>query len=91
MTKNEINEKIIELKKWEKDLKQTKSIVEALKEELKDELESRGVEELETDMFTVFYQKIVSDKFDTTRFKQENSVLYNYYLKENVTKRFSVH
>lgn len=89
MTTKELNEKIIELKKWEKEQKNIQTIIDELKDSLKAEMELRGVDELETDMFTLSYKEVISNRFDTTSFKKDNAVLYNHYLKESVSKRFS--
>ena len=88
MTKIELNEKVMDLKKWEKELKAVQTIVDSLKDELKAELISRGEDEVETDMFTISYKEVVSNRFDTATFKKENEILYNHYLKESVSKRF---
>lgn len=88
MTKIELNEKVMDLKKWEKELKAVQTIIDGLKDELKAELISRGEDEVETDMFTISYKDVVSNRFDTVTFKKENEILYNHYLKESVSKRF---
>lgn len=89
MTTKELNEKIVELKKWEKEQKNIQAIIDELKDSLKAEMELRGVDELETDMFTLSYKEVISSRFDTTSFKKDNAVLYNHYLKESVSKRFT--
>lgn len=88
MTQIELNEKVMDLKKWEKELKAVQTIIDGLKDELKAELISRGEDEIETDMFTISYKNVVSNKFNTAAFKRENEILYNHYLKESVSKRF---
>lgn len=88
MTNIELNEKVLDLKRWEKELKTTQAIIDSIKDELKAELISRGEDEVETDMFTISYKDVVSNRFDTATFKKENEILYNHYLKESVSKRF---
>ena len=90
MTTKELNEKVLELKKWEKEQKNIQSVIDELKGELKAELEALGVDEIETDMFTISYKDVVSNRFDTTSFKKDNAMLYQHYLKESVSKRFLV-
>lgn len=61
-----------------------------IKEQMKKELESRGEEELVAGPWKVVYKSVFSSRFDSTAFKRDNPSLYGKYLKESVSKRFSV-
>ena len=63
---------------------------EALKAELKAELTALGVESAEAGNFTVHFQTVPNNRFDTKTFKAEHSALYEKYFKTGTTKKFWV-
>lgn len=80
MTINEINalaKKYNELKKE----------LEELKETLKNETKAHG-DTIETDDYTLTVKIIISDKFDSSRFKKENPETAAEYTKESIYERF---
>lgn len=64
--------------------------MEAIKAEIKADMEARGTDELRSGDFIVRWKEIVSNKFDSKRFAQEHKALYEKYLKPAVSKRFTV-
>lgn len=90
MDNKTLNEKILEMKQWEQEIKTLTAIVDSIKDEIKTAMDAEHVDELSTGMFTVRYKDVVSSKFDTKTFKKDNANLYNLYLKESVTKRFTI-
>lgn len=85
-----INEKIIEIRNFEAEIKQMQELVDAMKDELKTEMTVRGVDELDTGTFKMSYKEVVSNRFDTKKFQKDNELIYKSYLKESVSKRFSI-
>ena len=90
MDKAMLDKKILELKGWEKEVKNLQAIIDGLKDEIKFMMVSEDLTEFTTDTFTIRYKDIVSSRFDTASFKKENSDLYKKYLKESVNKRFTI-
>ena len=64
--------------------------IDGIKYTLKEELEARGVEELKTNKYKISNKAVVSNRFDTKRFKKEHEKLYEEYLKTSENKRFLV-
>ena len=62
--------------------------LEALKNELKDEMSERGIDELHGSKFRVSWKDVVSHRFDSALFKKERGALYSEYLKVVSDKRF---
>lgn len=90
MSSIEIISKIETLKEWEAILEDAKAEVENLKDIIKKEMDNRGVEELEAGQYIARFTTVVSNRLDTTAFKRENAALYQRYLKQSTSRRFSI-
>lgn len=90
MSSIEIVSKIEALKEWEAILEEAKAEMESLKDIIKKEMDSRGVEELEAGQFIARFTTVVSSRLDTTALKRENAALYQRYLKQSTSRRFSI-
>ena len=90
MDNKTINEKVVELRNFENEIKQMQEVVDSLKDELKNEMTSRGVDELDTGTFKMSYKEVVSNRFDSKAFQKDNEIIYKAYLKESVSKRFTI-
>ena len=90
MSSIEIISKIETLKEWEASLEDAQAEVENLKDIIKKEMDNRGVEELEAGQYIARFTTVVSNRLDTTAFKRENAALYQRYLKQSTSRRFSI-
>ena len=90
MDNKTINEKIVEIRNFENEIKQMQEVVDSLKDELKNEMTARGVDELDTGTFKMSYKDVVSNRFDSKAFQKDNEIIYKAYLKESVSKRFTI-
>ena len=90
MDNKTINEKVVELRNFENEIKQMQEVVDSLKDELKNEMTARGVDELDTGTFKLTFKEVVSNRFDSKAFQKDNEVIYKAYLKESVSKRFTI-
>lgn len=90
MSSIEIISKIETLKEWEAILEDAKAEVENLKDIIKKEMDSRGIEELEAGQYIARFTTVVSNRLDTTALKRENVALYQRYLKQSTSRRFSI-
>ena len=78
------------LKEWESLLEEAKEQVETLKDSIKREMDSRGVEELEAGTHIVRYTTVLSNRFDSTAFKKVMPDVYKAYTKQITARRFTV-
>lgn len=90
MSTNEITRKIRELKELQALIDEAQAEAETIKDELKNILTENGTDELSVDVYKIRYVTVTSNRFDSKAFKSDNSELYNKYLKQTTTKRFSV-
>ena len=90
MSANEIVSKIEELKELEALVREAEAEVEALKEEIKAEMTKQGKEEMTAGRYIVRWTSVESSRFDSTTFKKEMAELYNRYVKQTKSRRFSI-
>ena len=90
MSSIEIISKIEALKEWEALAAEAAAEIEALKDSIKKEMDTRGVEELEAGTHIVRWTTVLSNRFDTTSFKREHGDLYKAFTKQSTSRRFSV-
>ena len=90
MSTFELTGKIEALKEWEALLAEATAEVEAIKDEIKREMERRGVEEIEAGQYIARFTTVLSNRFDTTAFKREHGEMYKMYTKQTTSRRFSV-
>ncbi len=90
MSTIEITNKIAALKEWEALAAEAAAEIEALKDTIKQEMEHRGVEELEAGQYIARFTTVVSNRLDTTALKRENNAIYQQYIKQTTSRRFSI-
>ena len=90
MGTNTMIAKIEALKEWEELAAQAAAEIESIKDAIKAEMTTRGVEELEAGQYIARYTTVLSNRFDTTAFKREHGEMYRMYTKQTTSRRFSV-
>ena len=91
MAKNELLRKIELLNEYEACLEELKAEADEIKNDIKAEMEARGVEEMEVDQYIVRFTSVLSTRFDTKRFKQAfGEEVYNAFTKQVASRRFSI-
>lgn len=90
MERNELTAKVRELKELKAMADELSNEITAIEDELKNEMAARGVDELAVDVFKITWKSVVSHRFDSSAFKKANADLYNLFVKESTSKRFTV-
>lgn len=90
MTEEEIKGLVSLYKDTENEVKGKSLILESIKNQLRVELEERGVEEYCSGDFVIRSKEILTSVFDKTRFKLKYEELYNLFLKQVVSRKFSI-
>lgn len=90
MSTNTIIEKIESLKELEELMEEVKAEADSIRDELKQTMLDRGTEELEAGKYIMRYQSIVSNRFDSSAFKKQLPDLYKSFIKQSVSRRFSI-
>ena len=90
MSTVELSTIIEKLKEWEAIQAEAAAEVESLKDQVKAEMNARGVEELEAGQYIARFTTVLSNWFDTTVFKREHAEMYKQYTKQTTSRRFSI-
>ena len=90
MSKNDLTQKVKELKELEVMAKELQDEIDTIKDSIKAEMQEKGTDTLQADIFTIRYKEVKGVRFDTKAFKMAYNDLYNAFSKETVSKRFSI-
>ena len=90
MTRNEIITKIEALNEWEALMEEAKAEVEALRDEIKEEMLQRDTEELTAGQYIIRWTSVLTNRFDTTNFKKHYAELYKSFTKQSASRRFTI-
>ena len=90
MANNDLLNKIEALNEWEALMEEAKAEAEAIRDSIKQEMLSRELEELECGQYIIRYQSIVSNRFDSSSFKKALPDVYQAFIRQSTSKRFSI-
>lgn len=90
MSVNELEKRIEKMQEWEALAEEARAEAEALRDEIKAEMQERDTEELAAGRYIVRCTSVLSNRFDTTAFKKQYNDLYQSFTKQVSSKRFSV-
>ena len=71
-------------------MEEAKAEAEAIRDSIKQEMLSRELEELECGQYIIRYQSIVSNRFDSSSFKKALPDVYQAFIRQSTSKRFSI-
>lgn len=81
--------KMKELMRLQREADEIGKRMDTIKTEIKEEMMTRGVDTITTNRYSAAWKLIVSNKFDSTAFKQSYADLYKAYTKPSESKRFT--
>lgn len=90
MTNRQIDNRVNKINELEKEIKALQDKQNALKDELKTELESRSVNELQTGKFIIRWKTVISNRLDSKKLKADFPDIYKAFCRAQETKRFTI-
>ena len=90
MTEKMIENRIKKLQAIEAPREELEAVADAIRAELKADLEEKGLQELKTKNFIVRWKEIVSSRLDGKALKAALPDVYSQFCKVSATRRFSV-
>lgn len=90
MSTIEMVSKVEQLKELEALIREAEKEAESLKDEIKAEMYMRDTEEMEVGRYIVRWTSTVSNRLDSTALKREMGELYNRYVRQTESRRFSI-
>lgn len=82
--------KVEQLKELEALIREAEAEVEALKDEIKAEMTKQSKEEMNVGRYVIRWTSVVSNRLDSTALKNEMKDIYNRYVKQTESRRFSI-
>ena len=90
MANNELMNKIEALNEWEQLMQEAKEMADSIRDELKQHMLDANIEELECGQYILRYQTIVTNRFDNSSFKKLMPDVYNSFIRQTTSKRFTI-
>ena len=90
MSKIELLAKIELLNKYEAMMEEMKFQADAIRNEIKAEMDARDREEMIAGQYIGRYTSVLSNRFDSTAFKRVMPEIYKAYTKQVSSRRFSI-
>lgn len=90
MTERMIENRIKKLQEIERQQKALEEQAEAIKAELKADLDEKGTDELKTKNFLIRWKEIVSNRLDGKALKAALPEIYAQYTRQSTSRRFTV-
>ena len=90
MSKIELLAKIELLNKYEAMMEEVKNQADAIRNEIKAEMDARDLEEMIAGQYIVRYTSVLSNRFDSIAFKRVMPEIYKAYTKQVSSRRFSI-
>lgn len=82
--------KIEQLQELEELMAEAKAEAEKLKDEIKAEMYKRNTEEMKVGKYIVRWTDVLSNRFDSTKFKELFPEMYKQFTKQVSSRRFSI-
>lgn len=64
--------------------------IDAIKEEIKKDMDKKNLEELRVGSFIIRWKKVLSNRFDSKAFQKDHGKLYSQYIKQSESRRFTI-
>ena len=90
MTTTEITAKVRKLKKLQSKNEELNAEIKAIQNEIKAEMDSRNAEEIKAGGFKIRYSAVTSSRFDTAAFKKLHAKMYEKFVKQTTSRRFTI-
>ena len=90
MSTVELTSKVRELKELKAMAEELQAEITLLEDSIKAEMAARDTDEMQVDVYKIRWKTVISNRFDTTAFKQTHAELYRQYTKQSESRRFTV-
>ena len=90
MTDRQMNNRIAKLQGIEAQMKELEDQAEAIRAELKADLESKGEDEHNTGSFVIRWKEIISRRLDGKALKAALPDVFATYTRESISRRFTI-
>ena len=90
MTERMIENRVKKLQEIEAQQKELETAAEAIRAELKADMEEKGLDELKTKNFILRWKEIISNRLDSKALKAALPDVYGQFCKTSASRRFTI-
>lgn len=90
MGERALQNRVLKLRELEGQQETLQKQIDELKDQIKQDMEKKGVDELQAGSFIIRWKTILSSRFDAKAFQKEHESLYSQYLKQTQSRRFTI-
>ena len=90
MSTKDLQTKVKELKELQRLSEELAAEITSIQDEIKAEMLSRHTDELNAGEYKVRWKEVVSNRFDSTAFKTMHNDLYSQFVRQTISKRFTI-
>lgn len=90
MTERMMENRVKKLKALESQIAELQEQADAIRSELKADLEEKGVDELKTKNFIIRWKEIISSRLDGKALKAALPEIYSQYCRTSASRRFTI-
>lgn len=90
MTERQIENRIKKLNELAAQRKAIEEQEDQIRDEIKKDLEEKGLEEIQTKSFIVRWKEVISQRLDSKALKSQLPEIYSTYCKESRSRRFTI-
>lgn len=90
MTERMIENRVQKLRALEAEAEAIQEKADAIRAELKADLEEKGVDELQTKSFIIRWKEVISSRLDSKALKAAMPDVYGQFCKASATRRFTI-
>ncbi len=90
MTERMIENRVKRLQEIEAQQKELETAAEAIRAELKADMEEKGLDELKTKKFILRWKEIISNRLDSKALKAALPDVYGQFCKASASRRFTI-
>lgn len=90
MTERMIENRVNKLRELEAQQKELEAAAEAIRAELKADMEEKGLDELKTKNFILRWKEIISNRLDSKALKAAFPDVYGQFCKASTSRRFTI-
>lgn len=90
MGERALQNRVLKLRELEGQQEALQKQIDELKDQIKQDMEQKGVDELQAGSFIIRWKTILSSRFDAKAFQKEHESLYSQYLKQMRSRRFTI-
>jgi len=90
MTERRIERRIAKLKELESQIAELEAEADMIRDEIKEDLETKGIEELTTKNHLIRWRSVTTNRLDGKALKKALPDIYNQFLKPSTSKRFTI-